>query len=91
MEPGWIFLDVDSDGHEFLVNEGCELRVSIRFGFQPGARYSRWSGAEVYQHGLVLCLGLVKRSVYVFAPRYCHHSLLKTKVAPKIIGCSTGP
>jgi hypothetical protein len=77
VEASWIFLDVDSDGHEFLINEGCELRISIRFGFQPSACASRRSGAKVNQHGLVLCLGLAERSIYVFVPRNRHHYLLK--------------
>ena len=72
MEPGWIFLDVNFDGNEFLIDEGCELRVSVRFGFQPSACPSRWSRAKVNQHGLVLCLGLAECSVYIFVPRYCH-------------------
>jgi hypothetical protein len=80
MKPGWIFLDVDFDRHKVLVDEGCELRVSVRFGFQPSACPSGWSGAEVNQHGLVLCLRLAERIVYVFVPRNRHHYLLKTAV-----------
>jgi hypothetical protein len=68
MEPGWIFFDVHSNWHEFLIDKGCKLRVSVRFGFQPSASASSWSGAEVNQHGLVLYLGLAKRSVYIFVP-----------------------
>jgi len=68
VEPGWIFLDVDSDGHEFLIDEGCELRVSIRFGFQPSACASSGSGAKVDQQGFVLCFGLAQGSIYVFVP-----------------------
>jgi hypothetical protein len=68
MEPRRIFLDVDPNGYEFLVNEGCKLRVSIRFGFQPSACPSSWSGAKVHKHGLVLRLSLAERSVYVFVP-----------------------
>jgi hypothetical protein len=68
MEPGGIFLDVNSDGHKFLVDEGGELRVSIRFGFQPSACPSRWSGAKINQYRLVLCFGLIERSVYIFVP-----------------------
>jgi hypothetical protein len=59
---------VDCNRHEFLIDKRSELRVSIRFGFQPSACPSRRSGAEVHQHGLVLCLGLAERSVYVFVP-----------------------
>jgi hypothetical protein len=44
------------------------LRVSVRFGFQPSACPSSWSGAKVHQHGLVLCLGLAERSIYIFVP-----------------------
>jgi len=68
MEPGRILLDVNPNGYEFLVNKGCKLRVSIRFGFQPSACPSRRSGAKVHKYGLVLGLGLAKRSVYVFVP-----------------------
>jgi len=80
VKPGWIFFDVYANGHEFLVDEGCELWISIRFGFQPSACPSGWSSAEVNQHGLVLSLRLAERSVYVFVPRNCHHYLLKTAV-----------
>jgi hypothetical protein len=48
------------------------LRVTIRFGFQPSARASSWSGAKVDQYWLVLCFGLAERSVYIFIPRNCH-------------------
>jgi hypothetical protein len=72
VEPGRIFLDVDFDRYKFLIDEGCKLRVSVRFGFQPSTCPSRWSGAEVNQHGLVLCFCLAERNVYVFVPRYCH-------------------
>jgi hypothetical protein len=59
---------VDCNGDEFLIDKRSELRVSIRFGFQPSACPSRWSGAEVHKHGLVLCLSLAERSVDVFVP-----------------------
>jgi len=72
VEPGRVFLDVDFDGYELLIDEGCKLRVSVRFGFQPSACPSRWSGTEVNQHGLVLCFGLAERSIYLFVPQYCH-------------------
>jgi hypothetical protein len=68
MEPGRVFLDVDCNGDEFLIDKGSELRVSVRFGFQPSACPSSWSGAKVHQHGLVLCLGLAERSIYIFVP-----------------------
>jgi hypothetical protein len=68
MEPGRVFLDVDCNGDEFLIDKGSELRVSVRFGFQPSACPSSRSSAEVNQHGLVLCLGLVERSIYIFVP-----------------------
>ena len=68
MEPGRIFLDMDSNGYEFLIDKGCKLRVSIRFGFQPSACPSRWGGTKVNQHGLVFCLSLAERSVDVFVP-----------------------
>jgi len=72
MERGRILLDVHAKGHEFLVDERRELRVSVRFGFQPSACSSSRSGAKVNQHRLVLCLGLAERSVYVFVPRNRH-------------------
>lgn len=72
VEPGRIFFDVDSDRYEFLIDKGCELRVSVRFGFQPGACPSRWSGAKVHKHRLVLCPGLAERSIYIFVPRNRH-------------------
>jgi len=56
---------VHPDGYKFLINEGCELRVSVRFGFQPSACPSRWSGAKVNQHRLVLCFSLGECSVYI--------------------------
>ena len=68
VEPGRVFLDVDCNGDKFLIDKGSELRVSVRFGFQPSACPSRWSCAEVNQHGLVFCLGLAERSVYVLVP-----------------------
>jgi hypothetical protein len=68
MEPGGIFLDVDRNGYKSLIDEGCKLRVTVRFGFQPSACPSSRSGAEVNQYGLVLALSLVERSVYVFVP-----------------------
>jgi hypothetical protein len=55
-----------------LVDEGCELRVSVRFGFQPSACPSRGSGAEIYQHGLMLCFRLAECSVNIFVPRNRH-------------------
>jgi hypothetical protein len=72
VEPGRIFLDVYPNGYEFLIDEGCELRVSVRFGFQPSACPSRGCGAEIHQHRFVLCLGLAECSVYVFVPRNRH-------------------
>jgi hypothetical protein len=72
MEPSRIFLDVDFDGNEFLIDKRCELRVSVRFGFQPSACPSSGCGAKVNQRGLVLCFGLAECSVYIFVPRYCH-------------------
>jgi hypothetical protein len=72
MEAGGVFLDVDGEWNESLVDIGRELWVGVRFGFQPSACPSRWSGAEIYQHGLVLCLRLAECSVYIFVPRYCH-------------------
>jgi hypothetical protein len=77
VEPGRILLDVDFDGYEFLINEGCKLRVSVRFGFQPSACYSSGGRAEVNQYRLVLRFGLAKRGVYIFIPRNGHHYLLK--------------
>jgi hypothetical protein len=68
VKAGWIFLNVDCDRNEFLIDERCELRVSVRFGFQPSACTSSWSGAKVNQHRLVLVFGLVERSVYVLVP-----------------------
>jgi hypothetical protein len=72
VKPGRIFFDVNTDRNKFLVDEGCELRVSVRFGFQPSACPSSWSSAEVNQHWLVLCFGLAECSVYIFVPRNRH-------------------
>jgi hypothetical protein len=79
VESSGILFDMDFDRYEFLINKGCELRVSIRFGFQPSACPSSRRGAEVNQHGLVLGFGLVERSVYIFVPRNRHHFLLNSK------------
>jgi hypothetical protein len=72
-----IFLDVDFDGDEFIVNERGELRVSVRFGFQPSACSSSGRRAEVNQHRFVLRFGLIECDVNVFGPRNSHQVLLR--------------
>jgi hypothetical protein len=68
VEPGRIFLDVDGNRYEFLIDKGPELWISVRLGFQPSACASSGSGAEVNQHWLLLCFGLGECSVYIFVP-----------------------
>jgi hypothetical protein len=77
MKSCGIFLDVDFDGDEFLVNERGQLRVSIRFGFQPSACSSSGRRAEVNQHRLMLCFGLTKSGINIFVPRNSHQVLLR--------------
>jgi hypothetical protein len=76
VEPGGIFLDVNSNGNEVLFDEGCQLGIRVRFGFQPSASASSWSCAEIHQHRFVLGPGDVQRCLNVFVPINCHTDLL---------------
>lgn len=67
---------MNSEGNEVLLNEGCELGISVRFGFQPSASTSSRSGAEVYEHRFVFRFGSVQTGINVFDPMNCHKTLL---------------
>jgi len=72
VEAGGVFLDVDGERDEFLVDEGRELRVAVGLGLQPSACASSRSGAEVDQQGQVLGLGVGERGINVFVPGNGH-------------------
>ena len=72
MEAGGVFLDVDGEWNESLVDIGRELWVGVRFGFQPSACASSRCGAEIEQNGLVLCLRLSERGINIFVPGNSH-------------------
>jgi hypothetical protein len=68
VKAGGAFLDVNGERNEFLVDEGCELRISVGFGFQPSAGASGRGRAEVDQQRFVLGFRLAQRSVNIFVP-----------------------
>src|SRR5262249_54513851 len=43
----WGCFDVHGDRKETLIDEGCDLFIGVRLGFQPNASASSGSGAEV--------------------------------------------
>ena len=68
------FLDVGGYRDKILIDEQRELRVGVRFGFQPNTSASRGRGTEVEQHGFVFGFGAGERTVEVFAPLNGHAS-----------------
>jgi len=56
VEPGWMFLDMDFDGKEILVNEVSGLLLRVRLGVQPSTGPSRWRRTEVETLGPVVVL-----------------------------------
>jgi hypothetical protein len=81
MEVHGVFLDVRFYGNEIFIDEGRDFIVGIRFGFQPNARASNRSSAEVEQQGLVVSLCFSECRINVFVPLHSHfQSLLETKI-----------
>ncbi len=72
MEPGGIFLDVNFDRQEILINEVENSGIGIDLGIQPGASASRGHGAEIQQNGFVRLLRLRKSSINIFRPLNRH-------------------
>jgi hypothetical protein len=74
VEQRSCLLDVRGERNKVLVDEGGELRVSVRFGFQPNASASGGRGAEVEQHRFVFRFGASERTVEIFGPFNGHQA-----------------
>jgi len=59
---------VDGDRNEVLPDITGEIRVGVRFGFQPSAGNSSWGGTEVDQEWLAGSFGLAERRIRIFDP-----------------------
>lgn len=81
---------MNSNGNEVLLDERRDLRVAIRFGFQPSACASSRGGAEVNQDRFVFRLRLGQSGINVFDPMHCHERLLSQLSERHAIGCSGG-
>ena len=83
MEVNWVFLYVDCDRKEILIDEGRDFIVGIGLGLQPNTRASNRSSAEVEQQRLLVSLCLSECGINVFVPLHSHfQSLLVTKSKP---------
>lgn len=72
VEVSGMFLDVCFKWHEVVVDEGSGFVVVVGFGFQPRARASSRSSAEIDQQRFLVCLRLRERRVGVFHPVNFH-------------------
>jgi hypothetical protein len=60
------------DRHEILVDERRGVIVSIGFGFQPNARASSRSSAEINEQRFLFLLGFGECRVCIFVPLHGH-------------------
>ena len=89
MEVDRVFVNVGFDRKEILIDEGRDFIVGIGFGFQPNARASSRSSAEVEQQRFFVSLCLSEYRINVFVPLNSHfQSLLKTN---QIYGANSYP
>jgi hypothetical protein len=72
VEHGTLLFDVGLVGNEVLLDERGDLRVLVRFGFQPNASASSRRSGEVREDGFLAAARFAKRLVDVFPPFDAH-------------------
>jgi len=67
-----MFLDMRLNWQEILIDEVRDFVVCVGFGFQPNARASSGSRAEIKQQGHLRCRCLAECRINIFLPFKSH-------------------